>query len=141
MKITRLPWTVWLQSRFIVYRDMWPATALQVFAVIVEVSLLFWWLPRILRHHLNDSGLSQPRARRGARLFRAFGVLGLVTAAVLLELRFAPNTSGAESTWRKPGVLDLRGVMLTQNTPTPQVLNQLKADEAQRHWFRLIPMG
>jgi uncharacterized protein YjbI with pentapeptide repeats len=123
---------VWLQSRFIAYRDMWPATALQVFAVIVEVGLLFWWLPRILRHHLNDSGLSQLKVRRGAKLFRTFGILGLVIAAVLLELRFAPDTSGAEFTWRKPGVLDLRGVMLTQNTPTPEVLNQLKADEAQQ---------
>lgn len=121
--------TVWLQYRLIVYRDMWPATALQALAIVAQAGLLCWWLPRILRQHLNDPGL----AKRGVKMFifRFLGVLGVSMAVVLLTLRFAPSTSGTEAPWGNPGVLELRGVTLTQNTLSPEVFSQLKNDAQQ----------
>ncbi|MGH8654773.1 MAG: hypothetical protein ACREYE_22565, partial [Gammaproteobacteria bacterium] len=85
--------TVWLQYRFVVYRDMWPAIALQAFAVVAQAGLLFWWLPKILRQHLSDPAPS----KRGVKIFRLLGLLGVLVAVVLLKLRFAPSTSGTEA--------------------------------------------
>lgn len=117
--------TVWLQYRLIVYRDMWPATVLQALAVVAQAGLLFWWLPKILRQHLNDPALS----KRGVKIFIFvfLGVLGVLIAGVLLWLRFAPGTAP----WGNPGVLELRGVTLTQNTLSPEVFSQLKNDAQQ----------
>ncbi len=138
--------TVWLQYRFIVYRDMWPATALQAFALVAQAGLLFWWLPKIFRQHLNDPTLSK-RSKRGVEVFRFFGLLGLLILVVLLKLRFAPpSTWSTKAPWGKPGFLELRGVTLIQNTLSPEVFSQLgnndaSQDEALQHISRFYLQG
>jgi hypothetical protein len=123
-----------MQFRFIVYRDNLFATTLQILAVIFEVGLLGWGLPRILRHYLNDSEISRPKTRRSIWPFIGFSILGTLISIVLLIFEVALEhkafgVSAGESYLNSLIEFNLQGVVLTQNVPDPKTLNQLKSNK------------
>jgi Pentapeptide repeats (8 copies) len=122
------------QFRFIVYRDDVFATTLQILAVIFEVGLLGWWLPRILRHYLNDSEISRPKTQSHIWPFIGFSILGVLISIVLLIFEVALEhkafgVSAGEPYLNSLSEFNLQRVVLTQNVPDPKTLNQLKSDD------------
>jgi hypothetical protein len=123
-----------MQFRFIVYRDNLFATTLQILAVIFEVGLVGWWLPRILRHYLNDSEIFQPKTRRSIWPFIGFSILGVLISIVLIIFEVALEhkafgVSAGESYLNSLIEFNLHRVVLTQNVPDPKTLNQLKSNK------------
>ncbi len=131
---------LWLQYRFIAYRDSWPTTWIQILTIAAESLLLLYWLPhRLLQRHFIRAMEAPDKVPRFQGSFAALGSLCLLAGGFGAFTRFYPYTRPlphsiqpkaleqvVTTVRHKIGSLHLSRILLARNALEARTVNELR---------------